>query len=322
MENEQEPLSEPSTAEDVYHSSLSGEAALDEKEVTPWGPWWSLLWSFVAVSIWTVAQALLVGGAYMVSNPEKKSFDDFSGGVTSDGDLMGSMAFGSAGIGCLVILLIVKVRGVSLAKGLGLRAPKWWVWLLLPFATFLLLMVLNLAITPFQTEKALLDKGGIVNLIRGTDWIILLLLGVAVGAPFFEEFLFRGLLHEGLKQSFLGTWGSAIVTGLAFSAMHIQYQDLSAFLFLFLLGVALVAAREWTGSLWVPIAMHAIQNTLATVPMFLFVNGVIPEDQMPEDIKEIIEQADQQLLKEAQALEVEAPATEASDAEWLEAVQF
>ena len=65
------------------------------------------------------------------------------------------------------------------------------------------------------------------------------------------------------------------------------------FLTLFLLGCLFTLARELTGSLWVAVAMHAIQNTMVTAMMFLALNGFIPEDQMPEDLKEIFEQKEQ-----------------------------
>lgn len=276
---------------EVPYLNPEDEMGKDEK---PWGPGWSLLWGGVVFCIWIVAQTLFFGVFVAAESMkgEGHSVQDSAELLTADGDIMGSLAFAAAVVGCLAIIAVVRAKGVTLATGLALRAPKWWVWLVLPFAMLALMAVLNIAVMPFQGEKSVEDKAGIVGMIRETDWLILLLLGVAVGAPFFEEFFFRGLLHEGLKQSFLGVWGSALVTGLAFSLIHRQYQDLSAFLFLFLLGVALVAARELTGSLWVPIAMHAIQNAFATIPMFLVLNGYIPDEQIPEDFKELIEAAD------------------------------
>lgn len=276
-------------------SPSNGEAGeVNEEEKGPWGPWWSLLWGGVVFCVWIVAQTLFFGvfAAAESIKGEGHGLQDTAARLTTDGDLMGPLSFAAAVVGCIAVIMVVRAKGVTLATGLALRAPKWWVWLVLPFAMLLLMAILNLAVMPFQGENSLADKAGIVGMIRETDFLILLLLGVAVGAPFFEEFLFRGLLHEGLKQSFLGVWGSAIVTALVFSLIHRQYQDLSAFLFLFLLGVAFVAARELTGSLWVPIAMHAIQNALATIPMFLVLNGYIPEEQIPKEFQELIEAAE------------------------------
>lgn len=160
------------------------------------------------------------------------------------------------------------------------------------------MIVIGLIVSPFQSEKSVGDQAQIAGMVEGTRYLILLFLGVSVGAPFFEEFLFRGLLHEGLRQSFLGPLGSGILTALGFSLMHGQYQDPAAFLMLFLLGCLFTLAREVTGSLWVAIAMHAIQNTMVTGMMFLALNGYIPEEQMPEDLREIFQAKDQAAVLE------------------------
>ena len=265
----------------------------------PWGPWWSLLWTFVIICVWQLAQLGVL--AYLsfkqsgAAGLEQEGLADFMDTVMKDGDLLGIMGFSSAVVGCLLILLIVKARGVSLARGLALRPPKkWWMWLLVFPAWIVGMILISLIVSPFQSDKSVGDQANIAAMVEGTNYMILLFLGVSVGAPFFEEFLFRGLLHEGLRQSFLGPIGSGVLTALAFSLMHGQYQDPAAFLMLFLLGCLFTAARELTGSLWVSVAMHFIQNTMVTGMMFLALNGYIPEDQMPEDLREIFQQKSSQ----------------------------
>lgn len=265
----------------------------DEGE-TPWGPWWSLLWTFVVVCVWQLAQLGILAFLSFKESGEAglkgEGLGDFMETVMKDGDLLGIVGFTSAVVGCLMILAIVKARGVSLARGLALRPPKkWWMWLLVFPAWIVGMIVISLIVSPFQSDKSVVDQAQIAGMVEGTNYMILLFLGVSVGAPFFEEFLFRGLLHEGLRQSFLGPIGSGVLTALFFSLMHGQYQDPAAFLMLFLLGCLFTLARELTGSLWISVAMHAIQNTMVTGMMFLALNGYIPEDQMPEDLREIFQ---------------------------------
>lgn len=263
-----------------------------DEEPRPWGPWWSILWTILVICVWQLAQVgILAGMSFQRSGAEGVQGDGlakFMELVMQDGDLVGLMSFGSAMVACFMIIMIVKVKGVSLARGLALRKPKkWWMWLLVFPAWLVGMIIIGLIVSPFQSDKSVADQAQIAGMVEGTNWLILLLLGVSVGAPFFEEFLFRGLLHEGLRQSFLGPVGSGILTAAFFSVMHAQYQDPAAFLMLFLLGGLFTLARELTGSLWVSIAMHAIQNTVVTGMMFLALNGLIPEDQMPEDLREI-----------------------------------
>ena len=270
----------------------------EDDGVGPWGPWWSLLWAFVVICVWQLAQfgilAFLSFKESGAAGLKEEGLADFMDLVMKDGDLLGIMGFSSAVLGCLMILAIVKVRGVSLAKGLALRRPKkWWMWLLVFPAWVVGMILISAIVSPFQSDKSVGDQANIAAMVEGTNYMILLFLGVSVGAPFFEEFLFRGLLHEGLRQSFLGPIGSGVLTALAFSLMHGQYQDPAAFLMLFLLGCLFTAARELTGSLWVSVAMHFIQNTMVTGMMFLALNGYIPEDQMPEELREIFQQKEQ-----------------------------
>lgn len=280
-------------APDSHFSGSDGE----NSEIAPWGAWWSLAWALIVICVWGVAQvALMFVMESFVDVPrdsDGKPTMDFSEILMSDGDLIGIMAFGSALVGCVMILAVVQIRGAGFSRGLGLRLPKIWVWPIVLFATPVLLVILSSVVTPFAQENSVADQGKIALAVRETQWLPLLLLGVAIGAPFFEEFLFRGLLHEGLKQSFLGKWGAGILTAIAFSAMHSQYSDPSAFILLFLLGCAFTIGRELSGSIYVPILMHGIQNSIATIPLWLAINGYIPADQIPPEMREVLDYSEQ-----------------------------
>ena len=86
--------------------------------------------------------------------------------------------------------------------------------------------------------------------------VVCFFLTVCVAAPFFEEVFFRGFVYKGLANS----WGpvlGAIVSAALFSAMHLQ---LTIFVPLFALGLALAWMYQRTGSLWANIAFHATWN--------------------------------------------------------------
>jgi membrane protease YdiL (CAAX protease family) len=277
--------------------SLPEPPAIPAEEIPPWGPWWAIFWTFVVFCVWAVAQfalmAVMKAGVAVSGDGRMSESEDFAETIMGDGDLMGAIAFGAAVVGVFMILAVVKTRGTTLARGMAFRLPKVWVWPIVLVGTPFLLMLLGLAVTPFQGESSVADQGKIAMAIRETDWLPILLLGVALGAPLFEEFLFRGLLHEGLKQSFLGRWGSMVLTAALFSIIHSQYQDPSAFLLLFLLGCSFTIGRELSGSIFVPVLMHSIQNALATIPLWLVLNGFVPMDQLPEEMREVIEYSEE-----------------------------
>jgi membrane protease YdiL (CAAX protease family) len=79
---------------------------------------------------------------------------------------------------------------------------------------------------------------------------------VILVAPAAEEALFRGILYPVVKQTGhprLALWGSAVLFGL----MHL---NMAAFLPLTALAVVLTLLYEYTGSLFTPMAAHALFN--------------------------------------------------------------
>ena len=78
----------------------------------------------------------------------------------------------------------------------------------------------------------------------------------AVIAPVCEEFLFRGFFYVVFKR-YLGAPASALITAALFAAFHVS---LTAFPSLFVLALCFTIAFEITGSLVVPITMHALFN--------------------------------------------------------------
>jgi membrane protease YdiL (CAAX protease family) len=95
--------------------------------------------------------------------------------------------------------------------------------------------------------------------------LLLNLLMIAVLPAFGEEFLFRGVIQRifiRITQNFhWGIWISAIL----FSAMHMQFYG---FVPRMLLGALFGYLLVWSGSLWIPITAHFINNGIAIVASF------------------------------------------------------
>jgi tetratricopeptide (TPR) repeat protein len=83
--------------------------------------------------------------------------------------------------------------------------------------------------------------------------------GIALVIPCVEEILFRGLLF-GAFQKMWGITGAVVGSSVIFVLVHLQ---LVGFLALFLLGLILAWARLRSGSLGLPIALHALNNSMA-----------------------------------------------------------
>jgi len=88
--------------------------------------------------------------------------------------------------------------------------------------------------------------------------------GVIV-APAAEEFLFRGYLY-GVIRRYLGPVAAVLLSSALFAAIHVNLLSLPA---LFVLAICFALAYEATGSLLVPMAMHALFNALNLAEIFL-----------------------------------------------------
>ncbi len=167
----------------------------------------------------------------------------------------------------LGILFFLYARNVSLAEVFGLRKvrPLKAVGYALGFLAALL--PLFALASEFASRKLGSDAKlqPLVLLyqeaIRQHDWQVVLhtCLAAAVIAPISEEILFRGYLYQTLKR-YIGAVPSAFIGALLFAAIH---NNAAGFPGLALLALALTIAFEWSGSLLVPIIMHATFNSMS-----------------------------------------------------------
>ena len=95
--------------------------------------------------------------------------------------------------------------------------------------------------------------------------------GVIV-APMCEEFLFRGFFY-GVGKRFLGPLPAGFLSSMLFAAFHLNLGSLAS---LFVLAACFILAYERTGSLLVPICMHALFNLTNLFYIFGQAQGWFP----------------------------------------------
>lgn len=104
----------------------------------------------------------------------------------------------------------------------------------------------------------------VVQFLQGAetprDRLAVLVMAVAV-APVAEEMIFRGYLYP-IGKRHLGPFVSMVGTSLLFAVLHGHMASIPA---LFTLAMCLGLAYEKTGSLLVPMIMHAVFNTVSVV---------------------------------------------------------
>lgn len=162
------------------------------------------------------------------------------------------------------ICTFFAARRISLREALGLgrmslgKIP--FISAALILALFPALLLVNLLMMKFFPAYS--DPQELVKVYHSAigagrfDIIGAIIFSATIMAPLAEEFLFRGYFYPVLKR-LAGPFPSALFVSILFGAVHGNLLTLPS---LVLLAFALTLAYEWSGSLLVPIFMHAIFN--------------------------------------------------------------
>lgn len=121
------------------------------------------------------------------------------------------------------------------------------------------------------------------SMLSGTHWsdLMLNIVAISIIPAVIEEIFFRGCLQNVLLSWMRPTpFVALLITAIIFSAFHGQ---LSGFIPRVFLGLLLGLGYHYSGSLWVAILMHAFNNFISVVMVYLFNNHYTPIDvtQLP-----------------------------------------
>ena len=168
------------------------------------------------------------------------------------------------------------------------------------FASVLLVLVLSFAASPFINFIGELNANmqlpewlsGVENWMRDTEQkaaelteaflkvetiggLIFNIFMIAFLPAIGEELLFRGVIQRILtnwtRNQHWGIWISAIL----FSALHMQFYGFIPRVFL---GVLFGYLLVWSGSIWLPVIAHFINNAVAVVAMYLIDKGLLSQE--------------------------------------------
>lgn len=176
---------------------------------------------------------------------------------------------------CVVtcILLFFVYYFTSRKKtGLVLADAKMPKWLIVPFAIIVTLGMglvsslwldfayTQLANVPFVAQSV--ESFDSAWSTIGEDPYIWVCLSVVVFGPIAEELLFRGIIHNSIKKV-CNPYVAIVLSGLMFGIWHGEFVQTVYTTFF---GIALAVVYEYSGSLWVPIGMHILNNFTSTLP--------------------------------------------------------
>lgn len=111
-----------------------------------------------------------------------------------------------------------------------------------------------------------------VNTFSG---LLVNILIIAIIPALGEELLFRGVIQKELSKWSGKVHLSIWITAFLFSAMHLQFLG---FVPRFLIGGLLGYLFFWSGSIWLPILAHFVNNATAVVLSYMVANGRLTKD--------------------------------------------
>lgn len=189
------------------------------------------------------------------------------------GPLIGAMAMQL--VFCLLLLFYLRsVRGLSPAELFGLRRLSVWrvlAWSLLLIAPILLVVNASAAgvmewLKAFWPDLASQDSVQAFQKSKDPAARALMIVAAVVVAPLVEETIFRGFIYGVLKRFTDGCF-AALCSALLFAVVHFHIGSL---LPLTVLALLLCLAYERTGSLLVPMGLHALFNAASLVALLFF----------------------------------------------------
>jgi membrane protease YdiL (CAAX protease family) len=238
-------------------------AQIESKAPTNWGALGTIIWGLVIFSIFITLQIITIIASALRSEKvlSEEQLREFFVSSQGDGSIIAASTLVTTAICCALISGIIKLkRGTRLTDYLAIRTVplKTALFWLAGFSLFIaasdaLTYFLGRPIVPpFMTETY-----GSANPVW-TFWIALVL-----AAPLFEETFFRGFLFKGLASSSIGTIGAIVLTAFFWAIIHTQY-DTYNIATIFCIGLIFGAARMHTGSILMPLALHAFSNLVST----------------------------------------------------------
>ena len=238
---------------------------------TPWGFWATAGLGVAVLVAFVVIQTLVAipfNSAMMAENPGTPPAE-LAQMLSTNAEYVTAALIATGILGTLLVLACAWLRrGIAVRDYVAITAPggrMLALWLVATIVVVALLEAMTLLLGRDAPEF-------VIDLYANVRFPLLLALGTVVGAPLFEEAFFRGFLHAGWSRSRLTVPGTVLLTSLLWALMHIQY-GIYEIAQIFVLGVVLGIARVHSGSLVVPLAMHALVNLIAHIQAMYMGSG-------------------------------------------------
>ncbi|MCM1262337.1 MAG: CPBP family intramembrane metalloprotease [Butyrivibrio sp.] len=186
---------------------------------------------------------------------------------------------------CFAVASRVDSGGVGFNEMLGFHKIK--------VSTFFMLILFTMLLSPLTSlinsiSMLFVDNAvdAISDRVLGMPFPVMLFF-IGILGPFSEEFVFRGIIFRGYKNS--GSILQAVIwSAILFGLMHLNFNQAA---YAFVLGIMLAFAVEATGSLWASVIMHIVFNSPSVIIMYL-ADFISPGFYSEANAEEMLTQSD------------------------------
>ena len=169
-----------------------------------------------------------------------------------------------------LVIFLARSRNLNFSH-IGFRKPKdWKIVISLVLGCYGILILYGLLIELISSvgidpglfkgtnQIAIAETG---SLLQTFLYITVLAIAVVIVAPIAEEVFFRGLIYRAIGGMYSPLWGM-IISGLLFGLFHFNLGVLVPFS---LIGILLAWGFQSSGSLFVPMMVHFVINSISFV---------------------------------------------------------
>lgn len=227
-----------------------------------WKFWGTTLWGLLAVTAMFLGQFVTI--AYLLLRMDGPLDLSAAAQFASDGVVISvSVILGLPAV-VLVLFAATRTARASFTDYLALRWPSWRQILVGIVCLIALVGGWDLLSRALGREVAPGFMVDVLKSARADGGLWLLIIAFSVAAPLAEELLARGFLYRGWSESVLRPGGAILLSALAWTALHLQYE-MFFFMQVLSIGVLFGYLRYRTGSTWLTIILHGINNFAATM---------------------------------------------------------
>ncbi len=218
-----------------------------------WRPWTAPAALLAAVGVTLVAQVIV---ALLAKGLTGASLTNPPGWVTVVASVIQDLTF------VAVAVWFASMVARPTPEQFGLRPTPWRRGAALVAGSYIFFVVITAvwswALDLNAKEKVLDELGANTS----TAALVVVAAFTCVMAPICEELFFRGYFFRALRN-WHGVWPAALLTGLVFGGVHAGSAPVGDLVPLAALGVILCLLYERTGSLYLCIALHVLNNAIA-----------------------------------------------------------